>query len=128
MKRLKREIDRSEKLRRVFYFFPVQLFLVHLKKNQMMLFYWLILFGFILRKIAPKYGIPYLFLNPEYLNKVNFWSYLIIGVAVGGFIMAFNISSYIMNAFRFPFLATTANPFLKYCLNNFFIPAGFVGV
>jgi hypothetical protein len=94
----------------------------------MMLVYWLILFGFILQKIAPKYGIPYLFLNPEYLNNVSFWSYLIIGFGVGGFIMAFNISSYIMNAFRFPFLATTSNPFLKYCLNNFILPLTFIVV
>lgn len=94
----------------------------------MMLVYWLILFGFILQKIAPKYGIPYLFLNPEYLNNVSFWSYMIMGFGVGGFIMAFNISSYIMNAFRFPFLATTSNPFLKYCLNNFILPTSFIVV
>lgn len=128
MKRIKKEIDRYDTLRKVIYFFPVQLFLVHLKKNQMMLVYWLILFGFILQKIAPKYGIPYLFLNPEYLNSVSFWSYMIMGFGVGGFIMAFNISSYIMNAFRFPFLATTSNPFLKYCLNNFILPASFIVV
>lgn len=126
LKRIKKEIDRYDNLRKVIYFFPVQLFLVHFKKNQMMLVYWLILFGFILQKIAPKYGIPYLFLNPEYLDDVNFWSYLIIGFGVGGFTMAFNISSYIMNAFRFPFLATTSNPFLKYCLNNFIIPSSFI--
>lgn len=126
MKRIKREIDRYDTLRKVIYFFPVQLFLVHFKKNQMMLVYWLMLFGFIFQKIAPKYGIPYLFLNPEYLDQVSFWSYMIIGFGVGGFIMAFNISSYIMNAFRFPFLATTSNPFLKYCLNNIILPATFV--
>ena len=128
MKRIKKEIDRYDNLRKVIYFFPVQLFLVHLKKNQMMLVYWLVLFGFILQKIAPKYGIPYLFLNPEYLNEVNFWSYIIIGFGVGGFTMAFNISSYIMNAFRFPFLATTSNPFLKYCLNNTILPFTFIVV
>lgn len=126
VKRIKKEIDRYDNLRKIIYFFPVQLFLVHLKKNHMMLFYWLVLFGFILQKIAPKYGIPYLFLNPEYLDHVSFWAYLIIGFSVGGFIMAFNISSYIMNAFRFPFLATTSNPFLKYCLNNFILPAVFI--
>jgi hypothetical protein len=128
LKRIKKELDRYDNLRKVIYFFPVQLFLVHLKKNQMMLVYWLVLFGFILQKIAPKYGIPYLFLNPEYLNEVNFWSYIIIGFGVGGFTMAFNISSYIMNAFRFPFLATTSNPFLKYCLNNTILPFTFIVV
>lgn len=128
MQFIKQKIDRYQRLRKIVYFFPIQLLLVHIKKNHTMLVYWLVLFGFILQKIAPKYGIPYLFLNPEYLDEVSVWSYLIVGFGVGGFIMAFNISSYIMNAFRFPFLATTSNPFLKYCLNNFIIPITFVAV
>lgn len=110
-------------LRRIVFFFPVQLFLVQLKKNHIFLFYWLLLFGFIFQKIAASYGIPYLFLNPEYLGKVNFLSFFIVGFALGGLIMAFNISSYMMNAFRFPFLATLSNPFPKFCLNNSLIPA-----
>ncbi|MCE3278852.1 MAG: hypothetical protein K0S44_1043 [Bacteroidetes bacterium] len=39
--------------------------------------------------------------------------------------MSYNISSYIKNGFRFPFLATLRNPFMKYCLNNFFFPVSF---
>jgi len=113
-------------LRRIVFFFPVQLFLVQLKKNHIFLFYWLLLFGFIFQKIAASYGIPYLFLNPEYLGKVNFLSFFIVGFALGGLIMAFNISSYMMNAFRFPFLATLSNPFPKFCLNNSLIPAALV--
>ena len=33
--------------------------------------------------------------------------------------MAFNISSYIINGHRFPFIATLSRPFFKYYLNNF---------
>lgn len=113
-------------LRRMVFFFPVQLFLVQLKKNHLLIFYWLLLFGFIFQKIAASYGIPYLFLNPEYLGKVNFLSFFIVGFALGGLIMAFNISSYMMNAFRFPFLATLSNPFPKFCLNNSLIPASLI--
>ncbi len=40
--------------------------------------------------------------------------------------MAFNISSYIMNSYRFPFIATLYNPFLRYCINNSLIPLVFV--
>jgi len=43
----------------------------------------------------------------------------------GGFIMAFNISSYVVNGFRFPFLATLNRPFIKYCQNNFIIPLSY---
>lgn len=113
-------------LRRIVYFFPIQLLLVQFKKNHIVMLFWLILFGIVTKQLATKYGIPYLFLDPEYLNKVNWVSYLIIGFSIGGFIMAFNISSYVMNAFRFPFLATLSNPFLKFCLNNFILPSVFI--
>jgi hypothetical protein len=101
---------------------------VQLKKNQLLLLFWIVLFGMITKSIAAKYGVPYLFLNPEYLNKTNVLSYFVVGFACGGFIMAFNISSYIMNGFRFPFLATVSNPFLKFCLNNCIVPILFMVV
>lgn len=65
-----------------------------------------------------KYGVPHLFLAPEYLGRVSFFSFGILGFSFGGFIMAFNISSYITNGHRFPFIATLSKPFLKYFLNN----------
>ncbi len=60
------------------------------------------------------------------MGSVGFTSFLIIGFATGSFIMVFNISSYIMNGFRFPFIATLSRPFLKYTVNNFIVPALFV--
>lgn len=112
--------------RRFYFSFPVQLVVLHFKKNQILLLYWLVLFGFVTSSIANKWGIPYLFLDPEYVGKVGFWSFFILGISVGGFIMAFNVSSYILNGFRFPFLATLARPFLKYTLNNSIIPLSFL--
>ena len=53
-------------------------------------------------------------------------SYFIVGFAIGGFVVAFNLSSYIMNGFRFPFLATLSKPFFKYSLNNSLIPSIFI--
>ncbi|MEW6469463.1 MAG: patatin-like phospholipase family protein [Bacteroidota bacterium] len=113
-------------IRRIVFFFPVQLLLVALKKNHLHLLFWLILFGFVTQKLAAKYGVPFLFLYPEYLNKVSFLSYALVGFSCGGFIMAFHIASYVMNGFRFPFLATLYNPFWKYCVNNSILPLLFV--
>jgi len=113
-------------LSRLFYFFPLQLLFVHLKKNQQLLLFWLLLFLAIFKKVGLKYGIPYLFLAPEYLGKISLSSFFIVGFAVGGFVTAFNISSYIMNGFRFPFLATLSKPFLKYSINNATIPLVFI--
>lgn len=113
-------------LRRAFYFYPLQLVLMTLKENLPFVFVWLFFFGFITRSLAAKYGVPYLFLYPEYLNHVGIRAYMILGFSCGGFIMAYNISSYIVNSFRFPFLATLDRPFFTYCLNNFPIPLAFI--
>lgn len=109
-------------LSKVMYFFPVRLLFVQLKKNPVLLFFWFMLYGFISGLIASNYGIYLLFLDPEYLGEVSFMSYFFVGFASGGFIMAYQIASYIYNAYRFPFLATLSNPFLRYCNNNFIVP------
>jgi len=96
------------------------------KKNLLLLIFWSVLFGIITNNVAPNYGISYLFLGPEYFNKISFLSYLIVGFSCGGFIMAYNIASFIKNAYRFPFLASLHFPFMKYCLNNFVIPIIFI--
>lgn len=118
----------SSTLTRVIYFFPFQLILVHIKHNFLLLFMWFLLFGFVLGWIGTKYGMNYLFLYPEYLGRVNFWSFAILGFAIGGFISAFNIYSYIKNGPEFPFIATLLRPFHKYSINNFLIPAFFIFV
>ncbi|MEO5570342.1 MAG: hypothetical protein ABIT08_07255 [Bacteroidia bacterium] len=99
---------------------------MHVKKNQILVLYWLLLFGFVTETFANKFGIPYLFLDPEYMGKVGGRAFMIMGFATGFFIMAFNISSYILNGFRFPFLACLNKTFQKYTLNNFIIPATFI--
>lgn len=115
-------------LRKFLFFFPFQLLFLHLKKNLLLISIWGLLFGFVTQSLAPRYGIPYLFLNPEYNDEVSWLSYFIIGFACGGFTMAFNIASYILNSFRFPFLATLKHPFTKYCINNYIIPGSFLAV
>src|ERR1017187_2550094 len=123
---MKKLLAKYQWLRRFIFSFSIQLLMVHVKKNLILMIFWIILFGFITKSIALRYGIPFLFLSPEYFDHVNFLSYFIVGFAIGGFIMAFNISSYIMNSYRFPFIATLYNPFLKYCINNSVIPLVFI--
>ncbi len=113
-------------LKHLYHFFPVQLLILHFKKQQLLLILWLILFGSVTSSLGARFGIPYLFLDPEYLGKVNFWSFFLLGFACGGFIMVWNITTYILHGFRFRFLAATREPFLKYCLNNAIIPVIFL--
>lgn len=122
---LKDKVPQFKLWEKLVFFFPVQLLFVHLKKNLLLLTFWLLLFALISRSIGLKYGVPYLFLFPEYLGQVNFLSHLIVGLTTGAFIMSFNLSSYVVNGFRFPFLATLSRPFIKYCQNNFIIPLAY---
>lgn len=113
-------------LQRIYFSFPVQLAIMHIKKNHLMMILWLLLIGFVTQSISKRFGIPYLFLDPEYLGEVNILSFFITGLCCGMFIMAFNISSYILNSFRFPFLASLSKPFQKYTINNFIFPVLFM--
>ena len=73
-----------------------------------------------------SYGADSLYLAPEYLGKVNAPAAAIVGAAIGIFIMSWNITTFIIFSRHFRFLATTSNPFLKYCINNSAIPALFL--
>ena len=122
---LKKE-DIIEKFNRVFYFFPFQLLLLHLKKNHLVIAFWIFLFGITNGAIFKKFGLSFLILAPEYLGEINVYSFGILGFSLGGFIMAFNLYSYIMHGFRFTFITTVSKPLFKFTINNFIIPLIFV--
>ncbi len=109
-------------LKAVYYSFPVQLILLYLKKYQLLLLFWVILFSTIHGGFMHSFGADALFLAPEYLNNVNALSGAIVGAAAGAFIMCWNITTFILYSRHFRFLATTTRPFLKYCTNNFILP------
>ncbi len=108
------------------YSFPVQLFLNNLKRNHILVLCWVVLFAMITGSFGKYLGIPYLFLDPEYLNKVNFTSFFIIGLCVAGFTTAFHITCYINDGHRFTFVGTLSRPFSKFAINNSLIPVIFL--
>lgn len=108
------------------YSLPVQLLLNNIKRNHVLLLCWIVLITMISGSFGRYIGIPYLFLDPEYLNKVNFTSFFIMGLCTAGFTMAFHITCYINDGHRFTFLGTLPRPFTKFCLNNSVIPVVFL--
>lgn len=113
-------------LKNLFYSFPIQLLVLHFRNNHLLLFCWVFLYLMVGGYLGRTFGLKYLFLDPDYLGEVNFWSFAIIGFAFGAFLMAWNITTYILNSYRFPFLASLKRPFTKFCVNNFIIPAAFL--
>lgn len=72
------------------------------------------------------FGADSLFLAPEYFGEVTAVSTAIVGFSTGVFIMSWNITTFILHAKNIRFLATNAQPFLKYCINNAIIPIAFL--
>ena len=116
----------KQTLRAIFYSFPVQLLMLHFRKFQVLLIFWAILFSAVNGSFMKTYGVDSLYLAPEYLGNVNFISASLVGIAVGIFIMSWNITTFILFSRHFRFLAATTNPFLKFCINNALIPLFFL--
>ena len=106
---------------------PVQLFLLHFRRHQVFLVFWYILVATVAGDFMQTFGANSLFLAPEYFGDVTFISTAIVGFALGIFIMSWNITTFILHSKNVRFLATTAQPFLKYCINNAIIPILFIG-
>jgi hypothetical protein len=113
-------------LRGFYYSFPVQLLFLHFRKYQVLLVFWFILFSVVNGSFMDTFGADSLFLAPEYLDNVNSISAALVGIAIGMFIMSWNISTFVLLSKYFKFLAATTNPFLKYCINNAVIPLIFI--
>jgi len=105
---------------------PIQLFVLHFRKYQIFLVFWYVLFATIGGTFLNNFGAYSLYLAPEYYNEVSFFSTAIVGFSLGVFIMSWNITTFILLRKHIQFLATTAQPFLKYCINNAIIPILFL--
>lgn len=106
----------------LFYSLPFQLAFLHVKKNLALLAVWAIIIAAFSGGLGKVYGIHYLFLDPEYQGTVGFWSFFWVGMAFGNLVMAFHITSYILDGHRFRFIGVLQRPFAKFSLNNSIIP------
>ena len=109
----------------IYYSFPFQLLILHLRSNLMLISIWGLIFLSMTGKLGRKLGFQYLFLDPEYLGAVGFWSFFFIGLAFGGFVMSWNLTVYLLSSHHFPFLASLSRPFSKFCFNNLLLPLFF---
>lgn len=110
----------------IYYSLPIQLFLLHTKKYQPLLLFWYILFATVSGDFMHMFGANSLFLAPEYLGEVSPLGTAIVGFAFAMFIIAWNITTFVLHSRHILFLATTKQPFLKYFVNNGIIPISFL--
>jgi len=112
----------KEKIRDIWYSFPVQLTVLHFRNNQILILLWFVTILFVTGTRGRLFGLQYLFTDPEYMGSVNPVSFGFLGIAFGIFVMVWHMSTYLLSAFRFPFLASLSRPFTKFIINNFTIP------
>lgn len=108
--------------KRLWYSFPIQLLVLHFQKNIALVIIWAVLMGIIFQELGVTLGIPFLFLDPEYLHQVSWLSFLLMGVGVAMLTMAFHMTTYMMDGHRYSFLAILDRPFIHFCVNNSLIP------
>ncbi len=118
MKRFYREIILS----RFLYSLPVQLLLYNIKRNHVLLLLWFLILAIITENLGTTIGLPSLFLEPEYLNKVDFRSFFLMGFTLGIFMMSYHIVSYILDGPQFAFIGSLRRPFTKFFINNNTVP------
>ncbi len=107
-------------------FFPVRLFVHHLRRSPLMLIMWAFLFLSVSKALFTSYGVHLLFLLPEYRGDSDFYSFWLVGLALGLFTMSFHVSSYIFYSYRYSFLATLDRPIYRFSVNNSIIPVTFI--
>ncbi len=112
----------------ILYSFPIQLLGLHCRNNLLLIFIWVFLTALATGSFGQVFGIKYLFLTPEYMGEVGFLSFFFLGLAFGGFFITWNLTSYLLDARLFPFLASLGRPFTKFCLNNMLIPLAFLSI
>src|SRR5690606_8853635 len=114
-----------KKLTDIVYSFPFQLLIMHLRSNLLLIFTWILLALTVTGNFGGKFGLRYLFLSPEYMGKVGFWSFFYVGIGFGALVLSWNLTTYLLSAYRFSFLASLGRPFTKFALNNILVPGGF---
>jgi Patatin-like phospholipase len=112
--------------RQIYYSFPFRLLALHLRSHLVLVLIWMFLTLLVTGLVGRFFGTHYLMLAPEYQGEVGFFSFLLTGAAFGGFVMIWHLTTYLLCANRFPFLATLNAPFTKFCINNNVIPLSFL--
>lgn len=115
-----------EKIASLFYIFPFRLLLNHVKENFVLILSWVLILLVILGQVGVNYGVPILFLNPEYLGVVGYFSFQLLGLCFGAFYITWNLVSYLLYSYRYPFMASLKWPFAMFTFNNSMIPFYFI--
>lgn len=105
---------------------PMRLLFSQVKRHTTLILLWLFLFLVVTGNALKEIGASYLFLEPEYLGQSDWRAYFIIGLCMGLFHIAYHLSAYLMDGYRYFIVIWGARPFLRFIFNNGIIPVTFL--
>jgi hypothetical protein len=114
------------KISQIYYSFAYRLLLLHVRSHLLLMLVFLFIGLLMTGMIGRFFGIHYLLLTPEYMGRVDWLSFGLLGASFGALFMVWNLTSYLLCSSRFSFLATLSAPFTKFCINNALIPSAFL--
>lgn len=106
-------------------FYPLQLPLYQLRRHFFLSLLWFILWLIALEQIGRGFGIPEIFYTPETGIYPDFASTLAWGIGYGMFVIAYHLTTYLLDGHHAGFLLRERSPFLQYALNNSLLPVSF---
>lgn len=107
------------------YFMPLQLLVSQVRDHKIILLFWGFLFGVLGGVVLKPFGANFLLLEPVYFDELSATAMFIQGLAVGIFSLAYQMTMYILDGYKFFFLALQKRPFIKFALNNSLLPTAF---
>lgn len=106
-------------------FYPLQLPFFQFRRHFFLSLLWVLLWLIALGQIGRGFGVSELFYNPADRDYPNFFSTLAWGIAYGIFIIAYHLTTYLLDGHHAGFLLREKQPFLTYVLNNSLLPLTF---
>ncbi|MCX8111735.1 MAG: hypothetical protein N3E49_00835 [Bacteroidia bacterium] len=106
-------------------FYPFQLPLYQLRRHFILSLLWVFLWLIALGQVGRGFGVSELFYNPATGIYPDFGSTLAWGLSYGIYVIAYHLTTYLLDGHHAGFLLREKNPFLVYALNNSLLPLAF---
>jgi hypothetical protein len=106
----------------LYYSLPVQLVVSQLRSHRSILLFWVLLILINHQAFLKGMGSTDLILEPDYMNQVSWLSMFFLGVSIGVLTLAYQMTMYILDGYKFYFLVLEKNTFFKFAYNNSLIP------
>lgn len=103
-------------------FYPLQLPLFQVRRHLFLMLVWGGLWAIALGKIGVGLGVPAVFYDPRSGPYPTFWTTAAWGLAYGLFVIAYELTTFLLDGHHAPFILREKHPLLQYALNNSLIP------